>query len=307
MRTALAFALLILPCCTPDGSSPAGSTDSSGVPDDPSTGDNPTLAGPESTSGTTGPDAGAGTSGEHPGGSGGGTGGAECPAGDPPAAGEPWGPCRDELPEDPSWSTRCDGGIFCTEMPGLGTICRPPCEFPPGDPAAGECPCGAPGGEAKCAPLGDPLRPDRPCDVPCAGGCPDGMACADPGDWCYWQGQGIGGGPADPPPPPPECEDASWPPAPGQPWGPCLGGFSCEAGSECRVAGSTTICEPACVGPEVIDCPAAGCFGYPAELFCTAGPGSPCELLCTWGPGDLEGECPDGMACDPQSRCAWLP
>jgi len=115
--------------------------------------------------------------------------------GELPGVGEPWGPCRDEDPLMPQWENRCDDGIFCTQLDGLGTICRPPCEFPEDDPAAGTCPCGSPG-DSRCQTLVNPPRPDRPCDVPCAGGCPDGMACANPGDWCYWEGAGLGGGPA---------------------------------------------------------------------------------------------------------------
>lgn len=217
-----------------------------------------------------------------------------------PEEGQPWGPCRDETPDDPQWTNRCDGGIFCTQVDKVGTICLPPCAFPVDDPADGSCPCGAPGGEGSCDPLTNPSRPERPCRV--TGKCPEGMSETD---WagCVWTAQGLGGGPAEPPPPDPSC--GVWPPEAGQPWGPCLAGFSCVAGSVCRVAdGGESICEPSCDGPEITDCPGNGCYGYPAELFCT-GKAIGCEMLCTWGPGDTEGSCPAGMVCDASSRCAW--
>lgn len=229
----------------------------------------------------------------------GGTGGGTCDGG-APAEGEAWGPCRDEDPLDPQWETRCDGGIHCTEVADLGTICLPACEFPPEAPEDGSCPCGAPG-DSECAPLFNPARPDRSCRV--VGECPEGMAEAE-FVGCVWEGQGLAGGPAEPTPPDPSC--GSWPPAAGEAWGPCLLDATCAEGSTCRVdANGGTICEPACDGPEILDCPGSGCFGFPHELFCTAA-GSECEILCTWGAGDDVGSCPEGMACDDASRCAWI-
>lgn len=294
LRFSLLSLSLALAACGPISADTDGDAGS-----DASSGASGTSAGPGPTDGATGPGP-APTTGELPPEptGGGGTGGGTCD-GSAPGAGEAWGPCRDELPEDPQWATRCDGGIFCTEIEGVGTICLPGCEFPEGEPWAGECPCGSPSGEAACAPLLSPTRPDRPCLA--LGGCPEGMAATEFAG-CVWEGQGLAGGPAAPETPDPSC--GAWPPAAGEAWGPCLLDATCAPGSTCRIAeGGGTICEPSCELGEITTCPGQGCFGFPAELFCT-GP-EVCEVLCTWGAGDEEGSCPAGMECDATSRCAW--